>query len=137
MKTLQAVPFAAFCTTLLIACASNLGTNADSPAQVTTENDLIYITDRTGKRWEVSHAAKNYGMRPERFQFGLGPNAIRPILSPQMISPGEPGYPVADATFLVLATRISQEARAYPISVMSQHEVADEKFGDAHVAVAY
>ena len=52
-----------------------------------------FITDRTGKRWDVAHAAK-YGLVPAGFQFGLGPLAIRPLIEPGMIFPGDREYPV-------------------------------------------
>lgn len=101
------------------------------------DENKIFITDRTGKKWDVTHAKEKYGMEPEKFQFGLGPNAIRPIILAKMLSPGDQGYPISSLSFLVMATNILGDTRAYPISTMSQHEVANEVFGDAHVAVAY
>ena len=97
---------------------------------------LIYIVDRTGKKWEIGHAVVRYGFQPEKFQFGLGPHAIPPIINPEMIGPGDHGYPDEHAGFLVLGTRLEEEARAYPLGVMSAHEVVDEDF-DEIVAVAY
>ncbi len=95
------------------------------------------IIDRTGKRWDVSHAFQNYQMNPDEFQFGVGPNAIRPILNPRHLEPGQSGYPADHSTFLILGTTLENETRAYSIDKLSFHEVADEKFGDVHVAVAY
>lgn len=95
------------------------------------------ITDRTGKQWDITHAVQNYGFDPDGFQFGLGPDAIKPILDPQMVCEGEDGYPPDDATFLVMATSLNGHTRAYPLSIMSRHEIADDQFGDDHVAVAY
>ena len=54
-----------------------------------------------------------------------------------MLSPGDPNYPDDSDDFLVLAASLNGETKAYPIAKMSIKEVADEKFGDAHVAVAY
>jgi len=83
-------------------------------------------------------------MEPSKFQFGLGPNAIRPILTPRMLSPGDTGYPEDEAGFLVLGTTLndgtrplSDGTRSYSIIDLSRHEIADEKFGNLHVAVAY
>ncbi|RME00405.1 MAG: DUF3179 domain-containing protein [Calditrichaeota bacterium] len=97
----------------------------------------IYIVDQTGKRWDVTHAVEKYGFKAEAFQYGLGPDAIPPLLHPEMLSPGEPGYPGAHDSFLVLGARIEEEARAYPIDVMSRHEIVDEVFDATYVAVAY
>lgn len=76
-------------------------------------------------------------MEPSKFQFGLGPNAIRPILTPKMLSPGDTDYPDDEADFLVLGTTLNDGTRSYSIIDLTRHEIADEKFGNLHVAVAY
>ena len=76
-------------------------------------------------------------MVPERFAHGLGIHFIRPILNPRMLSPGDEGYPSDDDDFLVIGVNLNGFTRAYPIYIMRWKEVANEQFGDAHVAVAY
>jgi hypothetical protein len=110
---------------------------ANGPSNVISENDKIFIVDRTGKRWDVTHAENNYGLKAELFQFGLGPNAIQPILNPKFVSPGDPGYPASTQTFLVIGTALNNDPRAYSISDLTRHEVADERFDSTYVAVAY
>ena len=73
-------------------------------------------------------------LRPSSFQCGLGPYAIPPIMDPQMLSPGDPGYPASHETFPVLGVSLNGFTRAYPISAMSRHEIANERFGDDYVA---
>ncbi len=107
------------------------------PDNVIRENGQVVIVDRTGKRWDVTHAETQYGMKAEDFQFGLGPEAIRPILNPEFLLPGDPGYPDRSGQFLVIGTDLNNDPRAYPIDVLTRHEVIDEVFGNAHVAVAY
>jgi hypothetical protein len=107
------------------------------PARVFQEGGTALITDRTGKSWDVTHARDEYGLQPSGFQFGIGPYAIRPIMNPLMWSPGQSGYPATGGTFLVLAANLNGLAKAYPIAVMSRHEVANETFGETHVAVGY
>ncbi len=102
-----------------------------------TDIEKIFITDRTGKKWDITHAVNQYDLVPERFQFGLGPNAIPPIIGPEMISQGEPGYPGDTDAFLTLGTSLNDQPRGYKLSILSRHEIVDEVFGDAHVAVAY
>jgi len=106
-------------------------------ARVDKRGEEIFIIDQTGKRWEVSHAVNKYDFEAEKFQFGIGPNAILPVLNSKFISPGDSNYPSPDATFLVMGVNLNNELRAYPINKMSQHEVVDEVFGDTPVAVAY
>ena len=125
---------------LMNACSNPSSTgvtiNNGTPV-VTGDGEQIIIVDRTGKEWDITHAVKKYQMKPENFQFGLGPEAIPPILNPEFTSPGDPGHPDNDQTFLVIGTEINGESRAYPIFVMKSHEIVDDKFGDAYVAVAY
>jgi len=113
--------------------ANPSGPNGDTPVLP----GEIFIVDQTGKRWEVSHAAAEYGMQPERFQFGLGPNAIRPINDPNLIGPGHEDYPPRDASYPVLGTDIGGDVRAYRIDHMSRHEVVNDVIGGAYVAPAY
>lgn len=108
----------------------------DTPTAPASSNRFL-ITDQTGKRWDVTHAWQQYGFVPEEFQFGLGPFAIPPIVDPQMLAPGDPGYPEDSATFLTMGVLLNGSARAYPIRIMSQHEVANERFGEIRAAVAY
>lgn len=102
-----------------------------------TITDTIYIIDQTGKRWNVSHAVSQYGFVAEQFQFGLGPDAIKPILNPEMLCPGDPGYPDDSDNMVVIGLSLEEPARAYPLNIMSTHEVANENIEDTHVAVAY
>lgn len=97
----------------------------------------IWITDRTGKKWDIGHAVARYGFVPEKFAHGLGPGAIPPILEPLLLAPGEPGYPDRNQSFLVIGTVLEEDARAYPLQIMSQHEIVDEEIQGEYVAVAY
>ena len=111
--------------------------NPSAPAY-DAERDLgefATIQDRTGKIWDVTHA-REYDMVPSGFQFGLGPFAILPIMNPRMLSPGDQDYPTRFGTFRVMGASLNGFTRAYPLGVMRGHEVANEQFGDAHVAVA-
>ena len=113
------------------------GSQSQRAYQNVVKDGGAFIQDRSGKVWHVAHAQK-YGMVPSGFQYGLGPFAITPIMNPRMLSPGDPGYPSDYENFLVLGANLNGFARAYPIrGVMSRHEIANEQFGDAHVAVAF
>ncbi len=106
-------------------------------AEVLKQDGKIFIRDQTGKSWDITHAVEKYGFDPAVFRHGLGPNAIRPIQDPVMLRPGDSGYPVPDAQSVVIGVNLAGDSRAYPLSVMIRHEIANEKFGDTHVSVAY
>ena len=120
----------------IIGCSS-LTSSGPSRATLNEEDEKIFIVDRTGKKWDVTHAKENYDMEPSEFQFGLGPNAITPIQNAKMLSLGEEGYPHDSERFLILGTTLNGDTRAYPISELTRHEIADEKIGLVYVAVAY
>ncbi len=127
-----------YCLVLLFAFAcGKTSNNVTQPNTSGEQGNRKTIVDRTGKEWDVSHAFLKYQMKPDKFQFGLGPNAIRPILNPRHLQPGQSGYPADARNFLILGTSLEGETRAYSIDKLSFHEVADEKFGNVHVAVAY
>jgi len=62
--------------------------------------ETVVLVDQTGKEWDITTAVWKYGFEVERFEFGLGPRAIRPLIEPDMLSPGDFGYPSNDAPFL-------------------------------------
>lgn len=101
----------------------------------------IFIVDITGKEWEVTHAFRQYGMQPELFQHGLGPDRIPPLIHPHMAVPGDTGYPAPTWTGIVIGVTIGGESRAYSITDLNPHEVVDETFRengrDVHVAVGW
>ena len=105
--------------------------------KIVREDDNIYIVDRTNKKWDVTHAVTEYGFKAESFQYGLGPNAIKPINNPQMINPGESGYPASNNTIQIIGTTLYSNIRAYPLNVLSNHEIVNETFTGLPVAVGY
>ncbi len=126
-----------FSLVMLTAPGCEVGDPSEQPAEVVQKEGKIFIRDNTGKEWDVTHAVNEYGFNASSFQFGLGPFAIRPILDPQMLEPGDPNYPSSNSNFTVIGTTLNGDTRAYPLNVLNRHEIADEQFGDIYVAVAY
>lgn len=120
---------------LFLNCSNGLF--GDGSPDIEKKDGKTFLIDNTDKRWDITHAIEKYKMEAKRFQFGLGPFAIRPIQAPTFLNPGSSGYPDQNADFLVLGFSLDKDTRAYPIEVMTRHEIADDKFGDTHVAVAY
>ena len=119
---------------LIWTCASK---NTGDPDNGNNRDEQVFITDRTGKKWDVTHAVPKYGFDPSNFQYGLGPHAITPINNPEMLSPGDKGYPVVDSAEAVIGLEIDGDARAYSIRKLSKHEVVNDRFGGKDVAVVY
>jgi hypothetical protein len=117
--------------------SSDTADSSDTPDSNNTDSGKIFIKDRTGKKWDITHAVNKYGFEPNKFQFGLGPFAIRPILNPEFLSPVDQNYPSNSANDLVIGTVINEITRAYPLSILVSHEVANDDFDRTYVAVAY
>jgi len=122
---------------VIISSCEVINSSGGEEAEVVHRGNDILIRDNTGKEWDVTHAVEKYGFVATQFQYGLGPFAIRPILEPEMVGPGESGYPSKNNDLLVIGTTLNKESRAYPLDVLNRHEIADEIFGEQYVAVAY
>ena len=135
VRTTFLVAVASLAAVLLSGCKDT--TTVPQNAVVVEEGDQVFIVDRTGKRWDVTLAAEKYGMAPENFQIGLGPFGIEPLIDTPMLTPGTGSYPGDDDFFQILAVKVGDDARAYPISTLHGYEVANDVIGGAHLAVAY
>jgi hypothetical protein len=102
-----------------------------------TPIEPVILIDETGKRWDVTTAVNKYGFEVDRFESGLGPRAIEPLIEPEMLSPGDSGYPAGDAPFPVIGTTINGDARAYGKLDLTDNEIVDDWVGEAPVVVAY
>lgn len=131
------VIFAVIALYCLLSFGCSVGTDSNSDHEVIRENGSIFIVDQTGKRWDVTHAEQQYGLKAENFQFGLGPNAIPPITNPKFAGPGDPQFPDENRNFLVIGVSLGNAVKSYPISIMSINEIAIEDFGNLPAAVAY
>jgi len=119
---------------IIWACA---GKNTGDPKDGNNGNEQVFITDRTGKKWDVTHAVQKYGLNPGNFQYGLGPYAITPINNPEMLSPRDEGYPADNSGEAVIGLEIDGDARAYSIRTLSRHEVVNDRVGSKDIAVVY
>ena len=129
--------FLSISTGLFISFSCNNAINETKPGQSIVEDDSVFIIDRTGKKWNITHAVKKYDMKPENFNYGLGPYAIKPINDPQMVSPGENGYPDNSYNGKILGIEINGEARAYAIAPLTRHEVVNDLLQGQPIAPVY
>ena len=98
----------------------------------------VFITDKKGKKWDITHAIEVYGMEPEGWHQGIGQYAIRPINDPQILRPGEEGYPTGGESFEVVGAYLPNgETRAYPLPKIYYHEVVNDEAGDMPFAAVF
>jgi len=105
--------------------------------EVVREHDKIFIVDRTNKKWDVTHAVEVYNFQAASFNHGLGPFAIQPINDPEMAAPGEAGYPSSNETVQIIGANLYNDTRAYPLNVLTIHEIINESIAGQPLAVAY
>ena len=102
--------------------------------------DPIYLVDRYGERFGITHAVKHHGMRKEWFNFGIGKNTILPIDRPAMLEPGDSGYPSTSrwgSGPRVIGASFDGDTRSYSVQALTAHEIANETIGNTQAAVAY
>jgi hypothetical protein len=121
---------------LFSACA----TPAPAPTPETEHENQITITDRTGRKWDVTHARDIYDMNPGFFNYGLGIGVIPSVDTPVVLEEGDPDYPDSDSRRLVFGVDHNGEQRAYSVNALRRHEVFNDTFpgeSDQYLSVAF
>lgn len=99
--------------------------------KIIQEGDKTYIVDLHGERWDVTQA-ESEGFEPDNFQYGIGRYAFTPL----------------DDSFLTDQTQnvdwglrvigiSNTESKAYSVSKLRGHEIANSWIGSKPIAVAY
>ncbi len=143
MTNLRAVPLVALLAVVAAAC----GPSADDGGSVDASDD--------GKRVTVEQVASSPREdAPSALENPTADGLPRPLIDPGELLPGGPppdGIPPIDepkfvegssATFLeddepVLAIEVEGEARAYPIQIMTWHEIVNDTIAGRPVTVSY
>jgi hypothetical protein len=101
-------------------------------ADVVRDGDRTYLVDRTGERWDITQAV-SIGFDPDKFEFGIGRNAFRPLTDADW----HPG-PYKDAfDFRVIGLTDGEDAHAYAVSNLSRHETANTTLSGKPVVAGY
>ena len=76
---------------------------------------------------------------PVKFQHGIGKDTIASIDDPIFVAADDPLLAARGVTpeTPILGVALNGEARAYPVSVMSRHEVVNDRFGGEAFAVLW
>jgi hypothetical protein len=101
-------------------------------ASVVQKEGRTYIKDQTGELWEVNQA-QSIGFKPERFQYGIGKHAFRPLDDSLL----KDDITSAFQNPRVIGIADASEARAYSISKLKYHEIANTWIGEQPVAAGY
>jgi hypothetical protein len=101
-------------------------------AGATSQSESIYITDRTGERWDITQAV-SLGFRADRFQYGIGRDAIRPLDKSSLSNKTS----TLDETTRVIGVENGPDAHAYVVRKLTRHEIANTRLGDTPIAAAY
>ncbi len=132
-----------------LACVACGGASVE---QVSAEIPNLHdkpIVERDGRRllWAGEDDAGNVEwfdmtdstVDPHRFQFGIGKDTIPSIDSPELVAYNDPRVAARGITrdTDVLGVEIDGIARAYPVDLMSMHEVVNDDFGGTAYAVLW
>ncbi len=136
MKTRIFYIISVYCIATIVSCSSNEGPKITQRVN-NDSTETIYIEDRTGKKWDITHAVQTWNMNPDFFRFGLGPNAIQPLNDPEFLRAGERGFPAEDGDFSIIGVDFNGEQRAYPISTLLRFEIVNDHIGDTYFSSVY
>ena len=129
------------CLAALAAGIALMSSFAGCRISSTTVEDIplpeIYLEDLNGNRYNIAHAIVHYDFELNGFSASAGPLARAPMIEPDMLAPGDVGYPDEFATLAIIGASVGGESRAYPIRDISRYEVVDERFGQTHITIAY
>jgi hypothetical protein len=101
-------------------------------SNVKQKDGRIYIIDQTGHKWDVTQA-ESLGFKPEGFQYGLGKDAFTPLDDSRLTGSTDG---VAGG-LRVIGISEGAEAKAYSVSRLRYHEIANSTLGGTPVAVGY
>lgn len=114
--------------TLFIGCSRQSNTSS----HVVTEGDKTFIVDKTGYRWDVTQA-RSIGFNPDKFQYGIGKDAIQPLDDSGLIKADKdvPG------SIRIIGVEEGTSAQAYSVQKLQSHEVVNSTLGSQPIAVGY
>ena len=124
-------------TTMVDFLFRGYGFPSKCPSPLTLPTDTVILVDRTGRQWDISDGVHLYGLEPDSFNFGLGVDAFPPIMFPEILNPGDSGYPSSELTYGVLGVDIYGHSRAYRKSTLLGNEVVNDTIGEYNVAATY
>ncbi len=148
MSRIVALSLLGLFTTSLVACSATSRGDEAAMEQIPNRHDRP-IVEEGGRTllWaneDESGATEWFDMTgseidPATFQFGIGKDEIASIDEPEFASFDDPRVAARglDRETPVLGVVITGEARAYPVSVMSMHEVVNDEFGGEPYAVLW
>jgi len=132
-----------------IACSNQVGSSGlnsplNSPSETTfvadtgpgpvpiIEPDVLYQAELDGARFETSGWRTDFSRHTVAFRDiqsgGVGRDGIPPLDRPQFESISE-AAPVMNDLEPVVTIKVNGEARAYPLAILTWHEVIDDVVG--------
>lgn len=97
-----------------------------------SRDDRKYILDRTGEKWDVSQA-ESIGFKPGGFQYGIGRYAFTTLDDSNLQS----STASIRKNLRVIGVASGDEAHAYSVSKLSQHETANTTLNAKPILVGY
>jgi len=94
--------------------------------------DKIVITDQRGEKWDITQAV-SLGFKAEKFQYGIGRNAIRPV-NDDALSDDRRSLPGSSR---VIGVESQGESHAYSVRKLTRHEIANTTIGSQAIAAGY
>lgn len=125
--------------------ATRYKTAMDNYAYLTRTNPNHYALERDGKTLlvdmhqeeiDITSAVAN-GFDPDNFDFGIGKDTIPAIMQPEFERAGQERFDNFPDNEGVLAIEIDGTAKAYPLGLLTVHEVVNDSIAGQPFAACY
>ncbi len=117
---------------LITICIVFFMTTVAATAFIIKQGEKTYIKDQTGEIWDVTQA-ESLSFKPEHFQYGIGKTAFTPLDDSHLSN----SRSLNIRNRRVIGVSDDSEARAYSVSKLRYHEVANTRIGEKKIAVGY
>ena len=104
----------------------------NAAAAVVKQGQKTFLVDRTGEWWDISQAV-SIGFDPNRFEFGIGRNAFKPLDEGDWQSNSDN----SPSNLRIIGVARDRDAHAYSVNRLRYHETANTFLGETAVVAGY
>lgn len=101
-------------------------------SDIIRDDGKVFIVDRNGYKWDVTQA-ESLGFKAGRFQYGIGRNAFT-TLDDSILKDSSGSEP---DRMRVIGISEGNESKAFSVSKLSRHEIANTSLAKANVVIGY
>lgn len=128
------IPTLAFCILLASNLTAGAGEMERGPLRVVERDGKEYLFGGEEPRQDFD--VTQFRLEPGQLHYGLGREKFSALIAPEFLSANEASHSLGEKES-VLGVWIGGEAKAYPIALLTRHEVVNDVVGGRPIFAAY